>query len=205
MENDNKIFNNKLERIKGFAFFANVFFIASLFMWNSEWPVGGIVFRLIWLILMYVAVSGIANIAKSSSLMTFYTLFILGIIFSNLITIPALDNPNMPLNAGIALGALSILFLICMWALMFFELAKITGVKLFRWCIYGYILCFIALSATLYMLLNSFWVTDEIRYGFGITIIIFVITQILYFISWNRINTIQEEQKSKESQAGSLN
>ena len=199
MENENEILNKKLEYIKGFAYLANIFFIASLFMPISEWPARGIVFRLIWLILMYFAVSKVANIAKSSSLMTCYKLFIAGVIFANIITLPALDSSNIPLVTAVAIAILTIIFLAWTWMAMFFKLAEITGEKLFKWCIYSYIICIVALSATFYTLLNSFWITDEIRYGFGITIIIFVITQILYFISWNRINIIQEEQKSKES------
>lgn len=201
MENENEILNKKLEYIKGFAYLANIFFIASLFMPISEWPARGIVFRLIWLILMYFAVSKVANIAKSSSLMTCYKLFIAGAIFANIITLPALDSSNIPLGTAVAIAILTIIFLAWTWMAMFFKLAEITGEKLFKWCIYSYIICIVALSATSYTLLNSFWITDAIKGGFGVTVLIFIITQIFYFSAWSSIKTIKVQENVQENDA----
>ena len=202
MENENEISNKKLEYIKGFAYLANIFFIASLFMPISEQPARDIVFRLIWLILMYFAVSKVANIAKSSSLMTCYKLFIASVIFANIITLPALDSSNIPLGTAVAIAILTIIFLAWTWMAMFFKLAEITGEKLFKWCIYSYIICIVALSATFYTLLNSFQITDAIKGGFGVTVLIFIITQIFYFSAWSSIKTIKVQENVQENDAG---
>lgn len=85
---------------------------------------------------------------------------------------------------------------------MFFKLAEITGEKLFKWCIYSYIICIVALSATFYTLLNSFWITDAIKGGFGVTVLIFIITQIFYFSAWSSIKTIKVQENVQENDAG---
>lgn len=151
---------------------------------------------------MYFAVSKVANIAKSSSLMTCYKLFIAGVIFANIITLPALDSSNIPLGTAVAIAILTIIFLAWTWMAMFFKLAEITGEKLFKWCIYSYIICIVALSATSYTLLNSFWITDAIKGGFGVTVLIFIITQIFYFSAWSSIKTIRVQEDVQENDAG---